>query len=95
MTKVEALRQAQLILIRANINSDFLARRGNDEVEKLALFWLGEAKRRTILRASNPRSSARGFGESLRGYATEELLFVKERSRRSLNPWNRDAHVSA
>ena len=35
MTKVEALRQAQLNLIRGNINSDLLARRGIGGVGKL------------------------------------------------------------
>ena len=35
MTKVEALRQAQLQLIRGNVNSDLLARRGIGGVGKL------------------------------------------------------------
>ena len=35
MTKVEALRQAQLNLIRGNVNSDLLARRGIGGVGKL------------------------------------------------------------
>ena len=35
MTKVEALRQAQLHLIRGNVNSDLLARRGIGGVGKL------------------------------------------------------------
>ena len=35
MTKVEALRQAQLELIRGNVNSDLLARRGIGGVGKL------------------------------------------------------------
>ena len=35
MTKVEALRQAQLNLIRGNVNSDLLARRGVGGVGKL------------------------------------------------------------
>jgi CHAT domain-containing protein len=35
MTKVEALRQAQLSLIRGNVNSDLLTRRGIGGVGKL------------------------------------------------------------
>jgi CHAT domain-containing protein len=35
MTKVEALRQAQLNLIRGNVNSDLLARRGIGGIGKL------------------------------------------------------------
>ena len=35
MAKVEALRQAQLQLIRGNVGSDLLARRGIGEVGKL------------------------------------------------------------
>jgi CHAT domain-containing protein len=50
MTKVEALRQAQLNLIRGNINSDLLARRGIGGIGKL-----GETPS-AVLSAPNPVS---------------------------------------
>jgi CHAT domain-containing protein len=52
MTKVEALRQAQLNLIRGNVNSDLLARRGIDGVGKLK-----EARTTKSLLKSPPQDS--------------------------------------
>jgi CHAT domain-containing protein len=51
MTKVEALRQAQLNLIRGNVNSDLLARRGIGGIGKL-----GETPAAKPSSDSNPNS---------------------------------------
>jgi CHAT domain-containing protein len=51
MTKVEALRQAQLNLIRGNVSSDLLARRGIGGIGKL-----GETPAANPTSDSNPNS---------------------------------------
>jgi CHAT domain-containing protein len=61
MTKVEALRQAQLNLIRGNVNSDLLARRGIGGVGKLGETPVAKAPTQESVSTANAISTSHPY----------------------------------